>query len=313
MMATVPWLNVMRTLLGTKEAPGSADNPVILGMRDEIKRAWGDVPGLIAYADTYQHDETPWCGLAAGYALSESGFMPPFKKGSDTDSWYWAQAWASDDNYVELSTPVPGAIAVLTRSGGGHVSLYERTEGSNVILTGGNQGDAVTTAPFSKSSVIGYFWPKDAPMPEQPRRDLQKGSTGPDVAELQVSLGIVPADGDFGAITEAQVCSFQAAAKLGADGVVGNDTWAAVDDLDARMAAGENGLSDTLCDVIVEIVDQSPLANYSWPDRGKAPRGYLNGMAMAYGVAVLELEEGLPRAIEMAQAQRPDDQTDALT
>jgi uncharacterized protein (TIGR02594 family) len=310
---TPPWLAVMKTLTGTKEVSGPEANPVITGMTTEIARIWNDVPGMKAYCDqpAWDSDETAWCGVAAGYCLSEAGFMPPFGA-TDTDRFGWAQSWADDPNYIELTTPVPGAIVVMTRSGGGHVTFYESDAGSNINCRGGNQSNSVNLSAYPKSSVIGYFWPKLAPMPDQPRRELSKGDTGPDVAELQTSLGI-PADGDFGAITEAQVCSFQAAAKLGADGVVGPDTWAAVDDLDARMAAGENGLSDELCGMIVELVGRSPLANYSWPARGKAPRAYLNGMAMAYAVAVLELEEGFPRAVEMAQAERADDQTDALT
>jgi uncharacterized protein (TIGR02594 family) len=301
------WLSVMRAMTGIVETPGDADNPKIMAMRDAIAHAY---PDMAEYCAGYTHDSVPWCGLTVAYCMTMAGIRPVFGP-TDTDKFLWAQAWDDPSFGTKLDQPVPGCIVVMTRSGGGHVTLYESASGSNYICRGGNQGDAINTSSYPKSSVIALVWP-NAAADDLPRRELQEGSTGADVEELQVSLGI-PADGDFGAITEAQVCSFQAAAKLGADGVVGPDTWAAVDDLDARMAAGENGLSDELCDVIVEMVDQSPLVNYSWPDRGKAPRAYLNGMAMAYGVAVLELEEGLPRAVEMAQAQRSDDQTDALT
>jgi uncharacterized protein (TIGR02594 family) len=304
---TPEWLSVMRAMTGIVETPGDADNPKIMAMANTIAQHY---PEMSAYCAQYTHDSVPWCGLTVAYCMTMAGIRPVFGP-TDTDKFLWAQAWDDPSFGTKLDQPVPGCVVVMTRSGGGHVTLYESTSGSNYICRGGNQGDAINTSSYPKSSVIALVWP-NAAADALPRRELEEGSTGADVAALQTSLGI-PADGDFGAVTDSQVRAFQAAAKLGADGVVGNDTWAAVDDLDARMAAGENGLSDALCDVIVEIVDQSPLANYSWPDRGKAPRGYLNGMAMAYGVAVLELEEGLPRAVEMAQAQRPDDQTDALT
>jgi uncharacterized protein (TIGR02594 family) len=310
---TPEWLAVMRAMTGIVETPGTADNPKIMAMADTIAQHY---PEMSDYCAQYNHDSVPWCGLTVAYCMTMAGIRPVFGP-TDTDKFLWAQAWASDPGYARLASPRPGCIVVMTRSGGGHVTLYESTSGSNYICRGGNQGDAINTQSFPISSVIALVWPSAAgpvpPVPPAERRELKKGDNGPDVAALQVTLGLVPADGDFGSITDAQVKSFQAAAKLSADGVVGDNTWAAVDDLDARMAAGENGLSEALCGAIVELVGKSPLVNYSWKDRGKAPRAYLNGMAMAYGVAVLELEEGFPRAVEMAQAQRPDDQTDALT
>jgi peptidoglycan L-alanyl-D-glutamate endopeptidase CwlK len=62
---------------------------------------------------------------------------------------------------------------------------------------------------------------------------LQKGSTGPDVVELQKALvarGFNPgaADGDFGPGTEAAVMAFQRSEGLFADGVVGPRTGASL-------------------------------------------------------------------------------------
>ena len=53
---------------------------------------------------------------------------------------------------------------------------------------------------------------------------LKKGSTGPEVEELQNILGI-KVDGDFGPATKLAVMKYQAQNGLTADGIVGPQTW----------------------------------------------------------------------------------------
>jgi len=310
-LAVPEWLMVMRAMTGTLEAPGSADNPKILAMATKIAEAY---PEMKSYCDLYKHDETPWCGLTMAYCMTMAGIRPVFGP-TDTDKFLWAQAWDDPSFGTIINEPVLGCVVVMKRSGGGHVTLYESTSGSNYICRGGNQGDSINASSYPKSNVIALVWPKEAAhiLPPQPRRELSKGMTGPDVSLLQVSLGI-PADGDFGAITEAQAKSFQAAAKLGADGIVGDATWAELDSLDTRKKAGNDGLPNpAVYDAISNAVGASPLINYSWPDRGKAPRAYLDGMALTFALACVDLERGLVRVQEMSQAEQADDQTDALT
>ena len=61
---------------------------------------------------------------------------------------------------------------------------------------------------------------------------LKKGSKGEDVKRLQRALSAaghaVAPDGDFGPSTDRAVRAFQAARGLGADGIVGPSTWAAL-------------------------------------------------------------------------------------
>lgn len=60
---------------------------------------------------------------------------------------------------------------------------------------------------------------------------LRKGASGPSVAELQALLGFTGGDidGDFGPKTEAAVQSFQRKHGLDDDGIVGDNTWNALD------------------------------------------------------------------------------------
>jgi uncharacterized protein (TIGR02594 family) len=227
-----PWLNVMRSLTGTKEVAGAGANPVITGMTTEIGRRF---PEMKTYCNqkAWDSDETPWCGVAIGYCMAMSEIRPPFKSGADTDCFGWARSWADDPNYTVLKTPRLGCVVVLSRSGGGHVTLYESTSGSNYMCRGGNQSNAVTLAPFPKSNVVALVWPNAEPVPapiEPPSGALpilRKGSTGPAVVKLQELL---PKwiDGDFGSTTDALVREFQRSQGLAVDGVVGEATWAAL-------------------------------------------------------------------------------------
>lgn len=68
-------------------------------------------------------------------------------------------------------------------------------------------------------------WHKEVPTIGHPV--LRKGSTGPFVVQLQ---GLLPKwiDGDFGTCTEDIVKAFQRSQGLAADGIVGEQTWAAL-------------------------------------------------------------------------------------
>ena len=300
------WLEYMRAITGLTEDP-SGDNPKILGMARIIGRVY---PEMKSYCDQYQHDSTAWCGLTAAFCCTVAGYRPPFGE-EDTDCFLWAQSFASDPNFEEIGTPRLGSVVVMTREGGGHVTLWEGETDGSVTCRGGNQSDMVNVANYAKSSVIGYYWPKGAALPPAPRRELMKGDTGDDVAALQRSLGL-PDDGDFGSVTDSGVKAFQGAVGLAKDGVVGDQTWAAIDELDQRMAEGDDGISDQLAEAIDRLVaDCSPVQAITWPDRGKPPPGYYNGLAKTFALAVARYSGGDAAMGIMAEAAGDPDE-DAL-
>ncbi len=96
------------------------------------------------------------------------------------------------------------------------------------------------------------------PTPETTKPTLRRGCAGSYVEECQrvllgagYDLGTYGADGKFGAKTEAAVKAFQKAKGLTADGVVGRNTWAALDAM-ADKPAAEPAKTETKYTVTVQ-------------------------------------------------------------
>jgi hypothetical protein len=152
---------------------------------------------------------------------------------------------------------------------------------------------------------------EEVPPPTTDRPVIGKGDDGPAVMSVQYSLGVNP-DGDFGSITDGAVKGFQAAAGLTVDGIVGQKTWNALDDLDSRKAMGPR-LPQEQIDQIADIAEGSAIARYSWRDRGVAPKGYTAGIALCFALAASRLIDTHPTALLISQADRNDSNEDALT
>jgi len=312
------WLQVMRAITGMTEAPGAEDNDKIVAMSQYIARKF---PDMQEYCDLYQHDETAWCGLTAAFCMAVCGIRPPFGP-TDTDKWMWAQSfhkWMYGGSKV-IGSPVPGAVVVMTRSGGGHVTFFEEMDGHLYRCRGGNQSDCVCVQSYDPDDVIALVWPVaggDVPqIPVENRPMLERGDEGPDVVDLQSMLprftGEV--DGDFGPETEENVTRYQASRGLEVDGIVGEETWQALYDNKPPLPPPEpppGALTYEQQAAIIKIARGSDIADYSWDDRGKAPAGYTQGMALAFAQTYLKLQAGHPAAVEMAKARTNSDK-DAL-
>ncbi|OYU91881.1 MAG: hypothetical protein CFE29_03255 [Bradyrhizobiaceae bacterium PARB1] len=167
-LKVAPWLATMRALTGTKEAPGSKDNPFIIEMAHEIVRRYPDLKGTVGW---YNHDSIPWCGLGMAYCMAINGIKPVAAPLS-------ALAWGSFG--VALKVPTPGAVLVYSRTGGGHVTLYESEDSAYYYCRGGNQSDSVNVTKIPKARAIKAIrWPAGVPLPTAGRKI---GATGQAVA-----------------------------------------------------------------------------------------------------------------------------------
>lgn len=107
----------------------------------------------------------PWCAIFANAMLEQAGIA-----GSRSPS---SQSFRTHPQFVQLSTPALGCIAVFWRisisSGQGHVGFYRGEDANRVWTLGGNENDMVQIEALPKDSatfgLIGYFWPKSVPLP----------------------------------------------------------------------------------------------------------------------------------------------------
>jgi hypothetical protein len=148
------------------------------------------------------------------------------------------------------------------------------------------------------------------------RPTLRRGARGDLVRQVQTDLK-VNVDGIFDPGTEAALRQFQREHGLVPDGIVGPRTWASLDSSAApsvalRAEAAPVAPAVSLIDRITQMAGESDLARFNWKDRGRAPAGYIKGMALAYGRAYCKFKRGDPAALDMAQRNTGDKASDAL-
>jgi uncharacterized protein (TIGR02594 family) len=137
------WLAEAERHIGLKEIPGTQHSSTISGWLSQLGAWWRD-------------DETPWCGVFVARCFKFAGIAIP-------QHWYRARAWA--DWGYKLDAPVYGCVVVFGRDGGGHVGFCVGYDSlGRLMILGGNQGNAVSIAPFDRSRVIAYRWPPGTPL-----------------------------------------------------------------------------------------------------------------------------------------------------
>jgi uncharacterized protein (TIGR02594 family) len=102
-------------------------------------------------------DETPWCSAFVNWVITKSG-----RRGTNNAAAISWLKWGA-----HLSTPRYGAIVVIYNpnhergSSGNHVGFWVSETSTHFKLLGGNQGDKVKYADFSKKGwqIKGYRWP----------------------------------------------------------------------------------------------------------------------------------------------------------
>lgn len=153
--ASPAWLKAARAKLGTREAPGAANSPTIMG--------WAKRLGTKVLGIAYNADSVPWCGVFVAACMQEAGLpSAPIA--------VRASAWATYGQKLRFDRLAPGAILVFQRTGGGHVGFYVGEDATAYHVLGGNQGDAVTIMRIEKARCIAARWPAGEPVVGGPVR-----------------------------------------------------------------------------------------------------------------------------------------------
>jgi uncharacterized protein (TIGR02594 family) len=132
------WITAARAQLGQAEIHGRKHNPRIL-------KWW------IAIRAPFTDDETPWCAGFVGGQLESVGI-----KSSRSAAARSYLKWGK-----KLTAAAVGCIVVFSRGPvNGHVGFVVGQDSrGNLMVLGGNQGDAVNIKAFSTGNVLGYRWP----------------------------------------------------------------------------------------------------------------------------------------------------------
>lgn len=143
-----PWLEVAFREMGVAELAGRADNPRIVEYHQATTLRATD-------------DEVPWCSSFACWCLEQAGFEST-RSARARSHLFWG---------TPLNPPPYGAIVVISRGRGpqpgpevleapGHVGFYlGRASAQEILIYGGNQGNAVQVRAYAASRVLGYRWP----------------------------------------------------------------------------------------------------------------------------------------------------------
>ena len=202
--------------LGTEEWPGARQNPAVLGFFEKSGNP------------QVRDDETAWCAAFVGAVLAELG-LPNTGRLNARSYLDWGAP-------VGMANAVPGDVVILWRGSPegcqGHVAFLVGFDGDKVLLRGGNQGNRVSDRAYSAPRILGIR--RAIPEATDGRLVLRAGQNGAAVRDLQeklAALGYPPgaADGRFGSRTREAVLAFQADNDLPVDGIVGRQTWEALD------------------------------------------------------------------------------------
>jgi hypothetical protein len=219
---------------------------------------------------------------------------------------------------VQLDAYGRGVAAILKKIGANAIMCCGHKE---YALPHGRKDDpSFDMVAFRRdvASILAGTAPNPTVIPEMDadgRPTLRRGARGDLVRQIQDDLRI-SVDGIFGPGTEAVLRQFQRDHDLVPDGIVGPRTWASLEVASsadaAEVEAPAAARAASPIEQITQMAGASAIARFNWKDRGRAPAGYIKGMALVFGRAYCKLKANDAAALDMAQKNTGDPPRDAL-
>lgn len=128
-------------LYGTREEPGPANSPVIMGWARELN------------IKSYTGDITPWCGLFMAVVATRAGWWVHVPENP-----LWARDWAKFGQRP-MAAGLGDVLVFRRPGGGGHVGVYVGEDATHYHVLGGNQRDQVNIIRILRSRLITYRRP----------------------------------------------------------------------------------------------------------------------------------------------------------
>jgi uncharacterized protein (TIGR02594 family) len=123
---------------GLSEVPGLDSNPEIIAMFAEL-----------GY-DIKDDSTSAWCSASLSYFAKKCGYE--YNKSLSARDWLKLP--------VVVLKPILGDVTVLWRetpqSWKGHVGLFISQDVHKIFLLGGNQGNSISIAPYSRERLLGF-------------------------------------------------------------------------------------------------------------------------------------------------------------
>ena len=131
-------LEIALAYYGLTEAPGAADNPIILSMAQDC-----------GFTD-YKHDDIAWCSLFMNWIALKAGYQ--------RSNSLMARSWLGVGQEVAILSAAH--VVVLWRGSPegaeGHVGLPIAQRNGLIYILGGNQGNQVSIEGFDPARVLGF-------------------------------------------------------------------------------------------------------------------------------------------------------------
>ena len=152
------YIKIAMKEVGTKETPGSGDNPRIVEYHKTTSGKYSD-------------DEVPWCGSFVNWVLKKAGYDITTPVPERAKSWLLFGE--------KITEPVIGSIAIKSRQGGGHVCfVIGKDEKGNLLCLGGNQSDEVNIKAYPPYVFEGFRLPLNVNKISLQTYSLSTGTTG---------------------------------------------------------------------------------------------------------------------------------------